>query len=312
MDICLFDTHCDTAYEMYKRGLGLYSNELHISLSYTEKYKSYCQCMALWSDKTLNDNEAYLRFFDMYEYLSKETEKAGKATLCRKYSDIEKAHNEGKAAFILTVEDARLLAGDISRLNALFKCGVKMLTFQWQGETCIGGGFDTNKPLTSFGKELAHSCANLGIIPDVSHACERTARGILEIMAEYSLPVIATHSNSYSVYPHKRNLNDALFLDIILSGGIVGISLAPQHLTGKAAAKTDDVLLHIEHYAGKGGIGSICLGCDFDGIERTPDDIKDIRYLDTIAEAMLSHNYSESDVYAVFFENAKRFLEKNL
>ncbi len=312
MNSCLFDTHADTAYEMYKRKLGLYNGELHISLDYTKKIKKYCQCMALWSDKVLSDNDAYMRFFDMYRYLCTELEKTDEAVLCRTYREIEDAHSRGKAAFVLTVEDARLLSGELSRLDKLYEYGVRMLTFQWEGETCTGGGFDTDLPLTEFGKATAHRCAELGIIPDISHSCERTAYGILEIMSEYNKPAIATHSNSYSVCPHRRNLTDKLFLSLMETGGIAGISLAVQHLCTDAHASSQDVLSHIEHYSEIGGIYHICLGCDFDGIATTPTDIKDIRYIDCIAEALLSHNYKEAEVEGIFFRNAQRFLAQNM
>lgn len=312
MNCCLFDTHCDTAYEMYKRKKGLCSGELHISLDYAEKYEKYCQCTAIWSDKALSDDEAYTQFFDIYRYFCTELEKTKDAVLCRTYGDIEKAHKKGQAAFVLTVEDARLLGGDISRLDKLCECGVKMLTFQWEGGTYTGGGFDTDLPLTAFGKEVAHRCASLSIIPDISHACERTSRGIMEIMAEYKKPVIATHSNSYAVCPHKRNLTDSLFFELIGMGGIVGISLAVQHLSLDGTASSETVLSHIEHYSELGGLQNICLGCDFDGIEKTPTDIPNLAYIDNIAEAMLKHNYKEKDVEAVFSENARRFFSKNI
>lgn len=312
MGISLFDTHCDTAYEMYKRKTGLKSNGLHISLEYAKKYDSYCQATAVWSDNRRSDNEAYSDFFNIQAYLKKECQADGTAQMCRTYEDIESAHESGKAAFILTVEDARILACDISRLDALAECGVKILTFQWQGESCIGGGFDTELGLTPFGKETAKRCAELGITADISHACERTARDIIEIMAVYNKPVIATHSNSYKVCHHKRNMSDALCALMVGSGGIVGISLAPQHLSVDSRASSDTVLAHIEHYAERFGIGCVSLGCDFDGIETTPSDIRNLAELENLAEKMLSHNYSEQQVNCVFFENAKRFLKNNL
>ncbi len=312
MNPCLFDTHADTAYEMYKRKLGLYNRELHISLDHTQKFKRYCQCMAIWSDKELSDDDAFKSFFKIYDNLCTELSKTDAALLCRTYSEIKEAHNSGRAAFILTIEDARLLCRDLSRLDALYRCGVRMLTFQWEGETVIGGGFDTDAPLTNFGASVAHKCAELGIILDISHACERTSNMIIEIMSEYKKPVIATHSNSYHVCPHKRNLTDSLFRDLINTGGIVGISLAPQHLVLDRAATSEDVVRHIEHYAEIGGIDHICLGCDFDGISTTPTDIKDIRYTENIAEALLGHNYSEDDVEKIFYKNAERFLKSNL
>ena len=311
MKLSLFDTHCDTAYEVFKRKEGLQKNSLHVSLDYASEYGEYCQCTAIWSDRHLDDALAYNRFFEIFEYFKRECDSAG-TVLCRTYDEIEKALEQGKRAFVLTVEDARLLAGDISRLDSLRDCGVKMLTFQWQGETCIGGGFDTDMPLKPFGELLAHKCAEYGIIPDISHACERTARGIIEIMQEHGKAVIATHSNSYSVCPHKRNMTDRLFDALLECKGIVGISLAPQHLSIDSKADCDTVLAHIEHYAERGGIGSVCLGCDFDGIETTPTDITDMRYLYNLADKMLSHNYSDDQVKKVFYINAQSFLKANL
>ncbi len=312
MELCLFDMHADTLYEMYKRKTALRDPSLHISLDRTKKYRQYLQCTAIWSDMRLSDNEAFERFVQIYHYAKAVCTEDKEAVLCRNVSDINEAHTQGKSAFLLTVEDARLLAQQLSRLDILFQCGVRMLTLQWQGESCIGGGFDTEAPLTPFGRSVVVRCAQLGIIPDISHANEITSRQIIEIAAEHGSPVIATHSNAYSVCSHKRNLTDALFDELVSMGGIVGISLAPQHLSADCIATSDDVLLHIEHYAGRAGIEHICLGCDLDGIETTPTDIQNIGELDNICECMLRHNYKESDVTAVFSENARRYISSNL
>ena len=311
MNLSLFDTHCDTAYEIFLRKEELSTNSLQVSLELASEFDRYCQCTAVWSDRRLSDGDAYRRFFEVYEYLRSAC-RSSDALLCRTYQDIQDAFDAGKRALVLTIEDARLLEGDISRLDAVRDCGVRMLTFQWQGETCIGGGFDTELPLTRFGELLAHKCADYKIIPDISHACERTARGIIEIMREHGSAVIATHSNSYAVCPHRRNLTDSLFDELLECRGVVGISLAPQHLSLYSKASSDTVLSHIEHYAERGGIECICLGCDFDGIETTPSDIQNVKELYNLAEAMLSRNYTDDEVKCVFYRNARRFLQTNL
>ncbi len=312
MDISLFDTHADTPYELQKRHMSLASNSLHISLDKASKYKHYCQCMAIWSDKRLADDQAFERFIKIEAYFKECVKNSPNTELCRNYTDIEYTLNSGKRAFILTVEDARLLGGNLSRLDALIERGVRVLTFQWAGESCIGGGFDTDVGLSSFGAHTAHACAKHAIIPDISHANEKTARDIIAIMAEYNKPVIATHSNSYAVCPHKRNMTDALYDTLISTGGIVGISLAPQHLSDNSASDSETVFRHIDHYAQRGGIEHICLGCDLDGIDATPIDIKDISEVENIAECMLRHGYSDGHVHALFYENARRFFAANL
>lgn len=312
MDISLFDTHADTPYEAHKRRADLSSDSLHISLHKASAYTNYCQCMAIWSDRSLTDDQAFAKFSEIYGYFRTCVERTPFAEICQTYNDVEQAIKLGNRAFILTVEDARLLGGDIRRLDFLRQCGIRILTFQWQGETCIGGGFDTDAGLTEFGADVARACADQGIIPDISHANERTAQNIISIMGERGKPAIATHSNSYSVCQHKRNLTDSLLDSLVSIGGIVGISLAPQHLSIDGCADSETVLRHIEHYAQRCGIEHICLGCDLDGIETTPSDIRDLSEVTKIAECMLRHGYTEEHINALFYENARRFFAANL
>lgn len=312
MDISLFDTHADTPYEAHKRNEKLSKNSLHVSLDKINSYKEFCQCMAIWSDKRLSNDEAFFQFSRIYDYFKKITDESGKAFLCRNYNDVEQALKNKKSAFILTVEDARLLNGDIHRLDVLDKAGIKILTFQWEGETCIGGGFDTDVGLTSFGVRTALECSTRNIIPDISHANERTARDIIETMAKLGKPVIATHSNSYYVCPHKRNMTDALYDTLVSVGGIVGISLAPQHLSLDHHATSEDVFRHIDHYTERNGIDHVCLGCDFDGIETTPSDIRNVSELYALYDCMDRHGYTESEIRCIFSDNARNFFSKNL
>ncbi len=312
MGIALFDTHADTAYEMYKRKKGLRNNGLHVSLDYTREYDEYTEVFAIWSDKSLSDGACYEQFFKIENNLRKLCNEESDVAIADCYDDIVRARESNKTALLLAVEDARLLSSKLSRLDELREHGVRLLTMQWQGETIIGGGFDTDLPLKPFGAEVCRRCAQLGIIPDISHASERTAREIIEICAQLGAPVIASHSNSFSVCAHKRNLSDANFSHLCDAGGIVGISLAPQHLRLSGVATSEDVFSHIDHYAQTRGIEYVCLGCDFDGIETTPADIRDLRYLPLIAEQMLKRNYKEEDVLSVFSKNAERFFSLNL
>ena len=308
----LFDTHADTPYEMYKRGFALRDNPLHISLDKTARLHKYCQCMAIWSDSALTDSEAFTSFKKIYEQFKAKTEADGGGKICRSYDDIITAHAEDKAAFVMTVEDARLLCGDISRLDVLADYGIKMLTMTWQGESCIGGAFDTNARLTEFGRAVACGCARKKIITDISHSNVNTALEIIDIASESDAPVIATHSNSYAVYAHDRNMTDEVFSRLVGCGGIVGISLAVQHISDKPDITCEDVFRHIDYYAEREGIEYICLGCDYDGIETAPRDLQNISMIENLAECMLRHNYTEDNVRAVFSENARLYMKKHL
>ena len=96
----------------------------------------------------------------------------------------------------------------------------------------------------------------------------------------------------------------------ILAGGIVGVSLYPPHVAGDRAT-LGDVVRHFAHYISLGGENALVLGCDFDGIETTPEGLSDVGDLPRLYDA-LAECFGEATAKRIFFENANRFISKNL
>ena len=314
MSLSLFDSHCDTAYELYRRGVCLDSNDCcHISLQKAACYKRYAQYYAVWSDKRLCDEacwQAFLKISDHFRHeLARMSDKAVQITCA---AELKSALDSGKHAAILAVEDARLIARKIERLDVLQERGVKYLTLLWGGDTCVGGSHDTKNGLTDFGKVLVRGCFKKGIIPDISHASEASVDDLLPIAYEFGKPFIASHSNAYTVYGHSRNLRDRHFEEIRKSGGMVGISLCPHHLTDTTLrpATAEDVFSHIEHYLSLGGEDIVGFGADWDGTE-LPAGFSHIGDLVQIADVMARHNYSDELIEKLFWRNAYHFFIRN-
>ncbi len=313
MSFSLCDMHCDTLTELYSNKCGIVSNKLHISLDRAAQIKPYIQMCAVWSDNGLGDNDAYTRFFKVTDYFEAQSDKwSHKASLCRSADEVKSAVDSGKAALVYTVEDARLLAGDIGRLALLHRRGVRILTFMWNGETVIGGSFNTNSGLTDFGSTVLDKCFEIGMIPDVSHASVKSTDEILDRAAEVGGCAIATHSNSYECCSHPRNLSDSAFKKIMKLGGIVGISAAPQHLAEARQGSIDVMVRHILHYLDLGGENTVCLGCDFDGIDSTPKGLDGVDKLSLLDEALGKSGLDKPLREKIFFGNAYGFLQKNL
>ena len=289
----LYDMHADTPHRIFKLGTDFSDERLHISKSKIKNISDYRQIFAIWCDKE-NDNETvYENFFKIRDSFIKCFENASISNL----------------SFNFSVEDARLLNGKIERLDALKDNGVKILTLTWQGNSVIGGSYDTENGLTEFGRKVVCRCFELGIVPDVSHASRKIISELYEISAEKQLPFIATHSNSFSVYPHKRNLSDDDFMKIKSVNGIVGISFAPEHIcNGKA--HICDIIKHIEHYLSLGGENTVCLGCDFDGIESCPIEIPNISYIHLLKDELFNAGYKTELIEKLFFKNAFNFVNK--
>ncbi len=312
--LSLIDTHCDTAFELYHRKQGLSENACHISLKDAERYKNYTQFFAIWADRRKSDDECYSDFLAISDNLKCEICKNESiAAHVETFDDMLSAWNNGKCAAFLAVEDARILGGKLERLDELNTRGVKYLTLMWGGETCIGASHDAVGGLTDFGKEVIKKCFESGIIPDVSHSNEQVTDEVCELASQYKKPFIASHSNSYELFPHTRNLRSKHLEMIIKLGGIVGVSLCPHHLRDMSDGKdctVDDVFAHIDSYMSLGAREVLGLGCDLDGTN-LPVGFTGVGDLYKIADICSRHGYSDEDIDKIFCKNYYEFIKRN-
>lgn len=315
MKLSLFDTHCDTAYELFHRGVHLDANEgCHISLDKAACYERYAQYYAVWSNRRLDDEACWQDFLKIAANFKAELARIpDQAVQVTNASELESAVKAGKHAAILAVEDARLTAGKLERLEEMKALGVKYLTLLWGGDTCIGGSHNTENGLTDYGKALARRSFELGIIPDVSHASEQSVDDLIPIAYECGRPFIATHSNSHALYGHTRNLRDRHFAAIKELGGIVGVSLCPAHLTDCSVhpATAEDVFAHVDYYLSLGGEDLVGFGADWDGTD-LPLGFCGVQDLTQVAEIMAKHNYTDELIHKLYWKNFYDFAMRNL
>lgn len=309
----LFDLHCDTAYSLYHEKQPLADGNCHISLDRSACFERYAQVMAVWTSKRIDNQTGFTRFHVITDNLLRQIDdNRHRTAFCRSTEQMHAAWEAGKSALFLAVEDARILDGEIDRLDVLYARGVRFLTLTWAGSTCIGGSHDTADGLTDFGRLVVQRCFALGIIPDVSHASDATAAEVLELARTAGKPVIATHSNSRTVCNASRNLTDDLFTSIRDSGGIVGISLCPPHLAPHGESRTPGTVVdHIEHYLSLGGADTVCFGFDLDGTS-LPEAFGGIQDIGKIADEMVERGHSADLIDAVFWKNAVRFIDRHL
>lgn len=306
MTLSVFDLHCDTALEMYRAGSGFSDNDCHLSARLLQPFSRFGQVAAVFCPQALTDEEGWQQCFRVLSHLR--THLDGCAGILSGGGEIASVWGQGKTALLPAVEDGRILAGKPERLPELYRAGGRVLTLLWGGNTCIGGSHDTGDGLTDFGKRTVSACFDLGIIPDVSHASEQSTEEIIGISREVGKPCIASHSDSYAVHPHSRNLHDRHFTAIRDLGGVVGLTLCPAHLGGTSYEK---ILDHAEHYLSLGGEKTLCLGCDLDGTE-LPDGIRNVSDLTKIADLFARHGYSDDLIERIFYRNAVEFFVKNL
>ena len=290
------DAHCDLPLKVLDDGQKLCSNTCHWSLDRLPE-NSFLQVFAHWVD-IQKDERPFLRAKQMItRFLRELEENQDRIGLVLKGEDIDRNLAQGKACAMLSIEGGEALEGNLEHLSYFFDLGIRMMTLTWNHENELGEGVGEetrNKGLTDFGRMVVGRMEKLGMFVDVSHLTER---GFWFVAETAKKPFVASHSNSYAICPHKRNLTDEQFIFLKEHGGMCGINLCPLFLNLTDRACVTDVVRHIEHFMALGGENSVMLGCDLDGIDDVPQDITDLSRLNLIWEELGKLNYSE-DVIA--------------
>ena len=302
----LFDLHCDTLYRAVTENIPLDDKSMQVSQILGGDNKRL-QCYAIWIPDEYTPEKAEQIFYSAYQKLTSECKRLN-IKLIEQNESISDAFKHNKNSALFTIENSTTLNGKIENIEKFARLGVKIITLTWNASNSVGDGADVSdsKGITDFGKNVLREMEKNSIVVDVSHASDNLFYDVAEIAAR---PFIATHSNSRSVTNHRRNLTDEQFKIIKDNNGIVGINFHRDFLSDNPdSANKNDLLKHIDKFLSLGGENTVCIGTDFDGCN-LPEDITGSKSLAEIYEMLLKHNYKESVIRKIFYENALNFFE---
>lgn len=302
----VFDLHCDTALALLDESKKLWKNDLHIDLFRSGQLPGYVQCFACFTT-TLSEKDPTIVFAqELDALLNQINENPEKIRLVHAANEIERNLERGISSAILTIEGPAGIDFDPARLEGLHKIGFRITTLGWNERNPLTGSHASGGGLTELGKEYVKEAQRLNMLVDVSHISDE---GFWDIMQITERPVIASHSNSRSVWNVSRNLTDDMFLAICSTGGVVGINLYADFLGVNATL--DTVCDHILHFMKLDPTGShICLGGDLDGCDRLPIGFDGIQDYHKLAECLLCRGLDEASIYNIFWNNALGVMKK--
>ena len=327
----VFDLHCDTLSELrYAEKAGtpksFAQNDLHIDLQKLKKGDYMLQCFAAFvnlGDKTpgadplvtaLEEIDVFKRIMEKYP-----------EDIAPVYqpSDIRKNAAEGKISGMLTIEEGGCCKGSLGVLRRLQELGVRMMTLTWNYPNELaapnanpGGPLvaNTETGLTEQGFAFLEEMEKLHITADVSHLSDK---GFWDIANHSTRPFAASHSNCRALSPHNRNLTDEMIRALAEKGGIAGLNYCASFVDADSVhpklcrSTVERLAKHAAHFKQVGGIEVISLGSDFDGIGGQHE-LETAADMPLLAEALRREGFTEDEVEAIFYRNARRFFEENL
>ena len=185
--------------------------------------------------------------------------------ICKSYSDIKRAREQGKIAVLIAMEGIEPIGADLNLLRIFYELGVRVigLTHARTNAAGSGGVFaaagSPSEGLTAFGRDLVCGCERLGIIVDLAHI---NAAGFDDILEITTNPPIVSHTNARKYYDIERNIDDEQIKRIGARGGVIGVNsvlLSPR----KEESTLDRYIDHIEHIIDLIGIDGVGIGFDF-------------------------------------------------
>ena len=228
----LVDTHNDIPSSSIEKKVQFDTDlrgKTHSDLNRMFKGGLDAQMFSIFCDGEQKDPYAYANqeMDSVYAWVNRNP---SKMMLVYNPADFAKAINGKKLASMFGVEGGHMIENDLTKLDALYKRGMRYMTITWNNstpwatsaadETTTGGAVNSEgkKGLTEFGRTVIKRMNELGIMVDISHAGEQTFWDIIKISTK---PIIASHSCVWNLCPHRRNLKDEQIKAIAKNGGVI-------------------------------------------------------------------------------------------
>lgn len=317
------DLHADTLMHTSLMGVDslMNNNQTHLDLQRLSQGGAMAQFLAIFMlneaifkelKRPYLDDQAYID--ELYQHLQDGLNTySNQIQLATNYESL--AHNQmaNQISIFLTLEDGRPIGEDLTRLEALYEMGFRLVTLTWDNENAIGypNSLDKQvmrKGLKKFGFEVIELMNHLGMIIDVSHLSDG---GFYDVIEASKQPVIASHSNARFISPHPRNLTDDMIRKIADSGGIIGLNFYGNFLNEDTTQSQSTIKMmkhHLNHIRNIGGVEVLALGTDFDGMQGELE-IDGPDKMNLLFDALWHDGWDYGTIEKLGYQNAMRVIK---
>ena len=182
---------------------------------------------------------------------------------CLRADDVQRAHDEGRVAWVATMEGAAMIEHELDRIDILHGFGLRSLGITYSESNALGNGLkeDRDGGLTKFGKRAVERMNKVGLLIDCSHCGDQTTLDTVEWSEK---PIVLSHIGARALWESKRLAPDDVLEAVAAKGGVIGIECAPHTtLTKKNRVHNLDAFMeHFEYVKTLVGIEHVGFGPD--------------------------------------------------
>ena len=182
---------------------------------------------------------------------------------CEGVEDILKAHDEGRIAFIPSIECSTPLEKELDRTDVLYGLGVRMMGITYGESNMLGSGLKENgdSGLTYFGHQVVERMNKLGMAIDIAHTGDKTS---LDTIKASSAPVFISHAGARGVWNSRRMRPDTVIKACAERGGVIGIEAAPHTTVSREHPQMtiESVMDHFKYCVDLVGVDHVSFGLD--------------------------------------------------
>ena len=228
-DALLVDTHNDFIWKVFDKG-AVFGQKNDFTQSDLPRFQAGgvdVQIFAVWIPMNKVKKSYGFALSQISRLKSFESEYFQEFEFAKTYDDIIRITSEKKLCGLIGIEGGTAIEKNLDNINTFFDLGVRYIGLTWNNTNFISTSAkdetENGKPggLSGFGIEVIKRMNETGMLIDVSHLSEA---GFWDVINNSASPVIASHSNCYSIAQHFRNLKDDQIKAIANSGGYIGIN----------------------------------------------------------------------------------------
>ena len=227
----LVDTHNDAPTACIEKKVSFDQDLTGINHSDLKRFKEGgldYQLFSIWCDGDKKNPYAWaMREMDTLDAVA--ARNPDKMVVAKDWKTIQAALKAGKIVAQYGVEGGHMIEDDINRLDTFYNRGVRYMTLTWNNSPSWASShtaensskYTGQKGLNDFGKQIIQRMNQLGMIVDISHVGEATFWDAIKTTTK---PVIASHSNAYTICPVTRNLKDEQIDAVGKNGGVIQLN----------------------------------------------------------------------------------------